>query len=61
MRKIAFVFCEERYSSSFKKFKKIKNLKKVPLKNLPEEDTSLIILDYNCLQKYPQFKTDKYP
>ncbi len=59
MEGIAFISCKEQ--SFFPLFKKIKSLKKVSFKSLSKEKMPLIILDYDCLRRQPQFKTTQYP
>ena len=58
MKEVVFVSCKRRRPLSL--FKKIKNLKKISFKNLSKEKASLVILDYNCFQKKPQFKPTQY-
>ncbi len=58
MKEVVFVSCKRRRPLSL--FKKIKNLKKISFKNLSKEKASLVILDYNCFQKKPQFKPIQY-
>ena len=56
MKEILFISCKKRVPSSFKTL-----FKKVSFERLNRIQDSLVIVDYHCLSKYPQFKVNNYP
>jgi len=56
MKEISFISCKRRNPSLFKTL-----FKKVSFERLDKIQDSLVIVDYHCLSKYPQFKVNNYP
>jgi len=56
MKEISFISCKRRNPSLFKTL-----FKKVSFERLDKIQDSLVIVDYHCLSKYPQFKVNSYP